>query len=325
MAPTGHVQGRLRHILARSAVVLMANPSLGARWRTSEGEMRILSGVGVVALTVVALAGCTIGDNGAPGAERITSSEPAAGSDSSSPAELALPSDLVPGRAVGWSVGNLEPQQTYLLVQCVEDSVGRQVALSEACDLTRPSQVRVRTDDQGRASGKYTPRAAIGVGERTDVNCLTTDCVLALTNSADRVSLAHTLSWRPGVQMPRGPQLRLGHLKRRGTTIWGTAAVQGTGYRAGSRVEVFQCPARTPGASADTADCLYDTTGSFKADSTGRFEGRMQIAFKFQRSNGQLIDCQQTPRTCALAVPFPHGYGVRMSRVLFSSAIVPES
>jgi hypothetical protein len=100
-------------------------------------------------------------------------------------------------------------------------------------------------------------------------------------------------------------------------------SVVGSGYAPGTQVEVSQWPARAPGVSVDTADCFYDTTGVFKTDASGGFAGQVKIAFKFQRSDGELIDCEITPQTCALAVPFPHGYGVRMSRALFSEAKTP--
>nr|WP_248581703.1 neocarzinostatin apoprotein domain-containing protein [Nocardioides sp. InS609-2] len=112
-------------------------------------------------------------------------------------------------------------------------------------------------------------------------------------------------------------------ITREAGPIWGTAAVRGSGYAANVQIEVSQCPASAPGASVDALDCLYDTTGIFRSDATGSFVGEMQVAFKFQRSDGELIDCAASPSNCALAVPFPNGYGVRMSRVLFSTVLRP--
>lgn len=287
--------------------------------------MRFFSGLGALLSIVLVLSGCAIsGKDGAPDPVDSPPAKTGEGSEGTAGAsDLRLPAELVPGRSVAVTASNLEPQQNYLVVQCLQDALDGQNILSEVCDLSRPVQVRVQSDDQGTVSSEYTPRAAIGVGERTEVNCLETACVLALTNAADRVSLAAAIRWRKDVEMPRRPRLVLESLKPRAGSIWGTVSVAGSGYAPRSRVELVQCPARGPGVSVDTADCLYDTTGGFKADASGSFTGQMQVAFKFQRSDGDLIDCEITPETCALAVPFPNGYGVRMSRALFSAAKAP--
>jgi hypothetical protein len=71
----------------------------------------------------------------------------------------------------------------------------------------------------------------------------------------------------------------------------------------------------------DAVSCLYDSARNFQTDAVGGFAGRVRVAFRFQLSNGDLINCDSTPRRCALAVPFPQGYATRMSRVLFSQAL----
>lgn len=205
------------------------------------------------------------------------------------------------------------------LVQCAADPSGSDADLVAICDLTKPASTHVEVAEDGTISANVVVRAAIGVDERREVDCLDVDCFVAATDGEATVYATSAIPWAADAEASSRPSLTLTDLDLGAQT--GIVTVVGDGYPPNSEVVLLQCPAvRETEVDVDSGDCLYSHATSVRTDRSGGFVTTASVASKFQRSAGELIDCRETPHLCALAEPWPAELAQRMSRVTFDQA-----
>lgn len=232
--------------------------------------------------------------------------------------ELEIEGNVVPGPARVRADG-IQPDQNYLLFQCRDR--GQPINLDHDCDTTKPASVSTRSDAQGEIAATVNLQPVMGVDERTEVDCIATPCVLALSDGM--TALASTpIEWDQGAQAAPAPRLEIQRLIFEDGSIRGVATVHGEAFPPGARAAVVQCPAAGAEESSDVdaGDCLYTYSTSVKADSGGRWTAKAIVFRRFQRSNGKLIRCDEAPWQCALAIPWPRSLDYRMARVTFDKA-----
>lgn len=231
---------------------------------------------------------------------------------------LAIEGDALPGR-VTVEVGGAKPQQSYRLLQCRSSDV--YLDPEDDCDMTKPASRTVTVDAEGNVSAEFDLRAVIGVGGRTEVDCVASRCVLALSDTAQAVA-STPIEWAPDAAAAPAPRLTIMRLRYRGRSNRGSATIRGEGFPPGAKATIVECPAAAPANSpnVDAGDCLYAYGTRVRADDAGRWTSEVLVFRKFQRSDDEVIDCTRTPTLCALAIPWPTSPEYRMARVTFDQS-----
>lgn len=211
-------------------------------------------------------------------------------------------SNVRPGQTVVFEATGLPARQFVVVTQCAAD-LGTGILL-ESCEIPR-SQV-VRTDASGTIRARVSITAIVEKsvdGARREWNCITQGCVLAIGPNEDFPADETTpIRWAPSASVPDRPALDLvsqnaapGNRHR--------FVVEGSGFGAGARVSMVQCPTLGSGDGLQVDECLYGDSGRItRADGAGSFSATVPVAELFQRNDGSLIDCRRTPNPCALAV-----------------------
>lgn len=216
---------------------------------------------------------------------------------------ISITGDGTPGRAT-IAVTGVGPRRFYLVYQC--RAADGSPSPDEDCDTTKAASRTVQADRSGAISLIFALRATIGVAGLDEVDCIAEPCVLALADPGGILATT-PITWADGVEAPAAPRLTIVRLAFRKHANRGSATVAGEGFPPGARATVVQCP------SAPPDDCLWAYGTRVRADRAGRWISRVVVYRKFQRPEGDLIDCGEAPELCALVVPNSGDY--RLSRV----------
>lgn len=198
--------------------------------------------------------------------------------------------------------------QQLIVVQCVEGA--SQLPIAQGCDM-RGDRPTIEVAQDGAFEIELVVRPHIGVGVRREVDCLTVQCVVGV-GSSDDLSIQFEARVAFSAEFPtlEVPTLNVHASEYDG--IQANADVTGSGFLPGSTVRLSQCPLGPDPRSVDAEDCLYDYGVVLKVDQAGSMSTTMVVFSLFQRSDGETINCVETPTICVVAEPFPED-GNRMT------------
>lgn len=232
-------------------------------------------------------------------------------------ASVLLPDRAVRhGEAAVVQVSGFPAESKVVVAQCrLGVTVG--ASMPDNCDLATAEVLDLGAD--GAAAGALTMRSVLTLWPTVETVCPESGCTVGV-GRRDRIEAFAPIVWVEDVEVPGAPLIELSSLELDASDNSGSVAVSGTGFAPGSTVNLEQCPAHLSGAGIEAADCILEYGTAVVADERGNFSVTMTVYPLFQRSDGELIDCAESPDVCAVAVPWPPGEGTRIAWTTFDNA-----